>query len=230
MNKCAKFHKDSPSGKKDKFNLPSVIELSETAVQLCVETLCKRATSVAHLTNFSFEFFYEMFTEDASLLLLYHGAKKSKMTKNSNQGGPALILQFIVRVLSLWASGANGMRDYPTLVLREQTRHAMRDLASFFCHRNAQRILLLHEQCCPTLHQSFGPYSMLLAKTWNKTSPVAVSTSMSPLQHGQCLLNVRYSKTPPPPPPPPWFELLVVLGFFAPCGKNRRDAPFVKPV
>ena len=31
MNKCAKFHKDSPKGKKVKFNLPSVIELSETA-------------------------------------------------------------------------------------------------------------------------------------------------------------------------------------------------------
>ena len=45
---------------------------------------------MAHLTNFSFEFFYEIFTEDASLLFLYHGAKKSKMTKNSNQGGPAL--------------------------------------------------------------------------------------------------------------------------------------------
>ena len=91
MNKCAKFHKDSPSDKKVKFNLPSAIELSETAV-LCTtlyENLCKRATSVAHLTNFSFEFFYEMFMEDASLLLLYHGAKKSKMTKNSNQEGPA---------------------------------------------------------------------------------------------------------------------------------------------
>ena len=45
---------------------------------------------MAHLTNFSFEFFYEMFSEDASLRLLYHGAKKAKMTKNSNQGGPAL--------------------------------------------------------------------------------------------------------------------------------------------
>ena len=44
-----------------------------------------------HLTNFSFEFFYEIFTEDASQRLLYHGAKKSKMTKNSNQGDPALI-------------------------------------------------------------------------------------------------------------------------------------------
>ena len=32
MNKCAKFHKDIPSGKKVKFNLPRAIELSETAV------------------------------------------------------------------------------------------------------------------------------------------------------------------------------------------------------
>ena len=31
MNKCAKFHKDSPSDKKVKFNLSSAIELSETA-------------------------------------------------------------------------------------------------------------------------------------------------------------------------------------------------------
>ena len=42
---------------------------------------------MAHLTNFSFEFFYKIFTEDASRPLLYHGAKTSKMTKNSNQGG-----------------------------------------------------------------------------------------------------------------------------------------------
>ena len=32
MNKCAKFHKDSPSDKKVKLNIPSAIELSETAV------------------------------------------------------------------------------------------------------------------------------------------------------------------------------------------------------
>ena len=31
MSKCAKFHKDSPSDKKVKFNLPSAIELSEAA-------------------------------------------------------------------------------------------------------------------------------------------------------------------------------------------------------
>ena len=34
--------------------------------------------------------FYEIFAEDGSLLLLYHNAEMSKMTKNSNQGGPAL--------------------------------------------------------------------------------------------------------------------------------------------
>ena len=31
LNKCAKFHGDSPSGKKVKFNLARAIELSETA-------------------------------------------------------------------------------------------------------------------------------------------------------------------------------------------------------
>ena len=31
MNMCTKFHKDSLSGKTVKFNLPSAIELSETA-------------------------------------------------------------------------------------------------------------------------------------------------------------------------------------------------------
>ena len=31
LNKCAKFHKDSPSGKKVKFNPARAIELSETA-------------------------------------------------------------------------------------------------------------------------------------------------------------------------------------------------------
>ena len=42
---------------------------------------------MAHLTNFSFEFFYEILTEGASLPLLFHDSKKSKMTKNSNRGG-----------------------------------------------------------------------------------------------------------------------------------------------
>ena len=38
--------------------------------------------------------FYKIFIEDASLLRLYHGAKKSKMTKNSNQGGSCLKVNF----------------------------------------------------------------------------------------------------------------------------------------
>ena len=49
---------------------------------------------MAYLTNFSFEFFYEIFKEDASPFCLYHGAKKSKMTKNSNQGGSCLKFSF----------------------------------------------------------------------------------------------------------------------------------------
>ena len=42
---------------------------------------------MAQLTNFSFEFFYEIFTEDASLLFLYHGAKKSNDQKLKSRGG-----------------------------------------------------------------------------------------------------------------------------------------------
>ena len=88
MNKCAKFHKDIPSGKKVKFYLPSAIELLRTA-DFVYNFVYTRATSMAHLTNFSFELFNEIFKEDVSLLLLYHGANKC-MTKNSNQEGPAL--------------------------------------------------------------------------------------------------------------------------------------------
>ena len=67
MNNCAKFHGDSPSGKKTEFNLASVIEVSETADFVydleTIETLHKRATSVVHFINFPFEFFYCNFTE-----------------------------------------------------------------------------------------------------------------------------------------------------------------------
>ena len=70
MNKYGKFHEDSPSRKKIKLILASVIEfgVGRFCVQLCLETLYKRATLVAHLTNFSFEFFCAIFTEGASLL------------------------------------------------------------------------------------------------------------------------------------------------------------------
>ena len=44
---------------------------------------------MAHLTNFSFEFFYETFIEDASQRLLYHGAKSQKNDQKlkSREGG-----------------------------------------------------------------------------------------------------------------------------------------------
>ena len=42
---------------------------------------------MAYLTNISFEFSNEIFTEDAFQLLLYHGAKKSKLTKTQIKGG-----------------------------------------------------------------------------------------------------------------------------------------------
>ena len=69
---------------------------------------------MAHLTNFSFEFFNEIFTEDASLLFLYHGAKKSKMTKNSNQGGPALTLYCHSNTVMQLAHCACARMPWPT--------------------------------------------------------------------------------------------------------------------
>ena len=74
-------------------NLARAIELSETAdcvYKLCIETLCKRATSAEHLTTFSFELLYEIFTEDASLFCLYHGAKKVKKDQKLKSRGHAL--------------------------------------------------------------------------------------------------------------------------------------------
>ena len=46
-------------------------------VQLCIETSCKRATSVAHLTNFSFEFFMK-FSQKMPLHLFYIRVQKSQ--------------------------------------------------------------------------------------------------------------------------------------------------------
>ena len=55
---------------KGKFNPARAIELSQTAyfVYNFVLKPYKRATSVAHLTNFSIEFFYAIFAQDAPLL------------------------------------------------------------------------------------------------------------------------------------------------------------------
>ena len=52
---------------------------------------------MAYLTNFSFEFFYNIFTEDAFLPLLYHGAKKVKNDqKLKSRGFPALRVSRLV--------------------------------------------------------------------------------------------------------------------------------------
>ena len=78
---------------------------------------------MAHLTNFSFEFF-RIFTEDVSLLLLYHHAKKWKMTKNSNQGGCLNRHKSWINMLLTWpVSGRDGQVQYLSVwsssVLRE---------------------------------------------------------------------------------------------------------------
>ena len=87
MNKCAKFH--GIVQKKSKIQSPErdwIFGDGRFCVELCIETLCKRPTSVAHLTNFSFEFFYALFTEVGSLLLLYHIAKNQKWPKTQIKG------------------------------------------------------------------------------------------------------------------------------------------------
>ena len=56
---------------------------------------------MARLTNFFFEFLYAFFRHDAALVFLFHGAKKSKMTKNSNQGDSAINLVFCRFVFSV---------------------------------------------------------------------------------------------------------------------------------
>ena len=94
VNKCAKFHEHSPKGKKVKFNLPSAIGLSETAT-LCT-TLYRNLKQVSNSGGLfdqpSLEVCYEIFTEDASVLPLHHGAKKVQNDqKLKSRWGPALI-------------------------------------------------------------------------------------------------------------------------------------------
>ena len=74
MNKCAKFHKDSPRSKKVKFNLARAIKLSETAV-LCT-ALYRNLMQASNFDGTFDQLSFEFFTEDASPLRLYHGAKK----------------------------------------------------------------------------------------------------------------------------------------------------------
>ena len=91
MNKCASFIEIVQA---IKLNSISRARLNFRRRPILCTTLYR---NLMQASNFGGTFdqlflwiFYEIFTEYASLLLLYHGAKMSKMTKNSNQGGPAL--------------------------------------------------------------------------------------------------------------------------------------------
>ena len=48
MNKCTKFHKDSPSDKKVQFNLLSANELSETSVLILCTILYRNLMQVSN--------------------------------------------------------------------------------------------------------------------------------------------------------------------------------------
>ena len=125
MNKCAKSHKDSPSDKKVQFNLRSRARLNFRRRPILCTTLY---WNLMQASNFGGTFdqlflwiFYETFTEDAPLLLLNHGAKKSKMTKNSNEGGggsclnsPARALQGIIIGLCWYKRKADCWLDIKT--------------------------------------------------------------------------------------------------------------------
>ena len=86
----------------------------------CTEIANKRATSVAHFTNFPFEVFYTILTQDASLLFLYNSAKKSKMTKKLRSTG---------------AGGGGGVLQ------PKMTKKTSRGPALRWLRRNAQRIV-----------------------------------------------------------------------------------------
>ena len=90
MSKCAKFLKGSPSGKKKLSSIsraPLIFsERGRFCVQLCVETLCKRATSVAIWPTFPWNFFYAIFTRDDSLLFYTMLQKSKKWAKTEIKG------------------------------------------------------------------------------------------------------------------------------------------------
>ena len=115
---------------------------------------------MAHLTNFSFEFVYEIFTEDASLCLLYHSAKKSKMTKNSNQVGSCLKighfqprLQSENRTISAQPFGKKGTFSTElTFVLTEKS-----DIFwTFVAEKQTRQMVLGHFQLKPVKETSSG--------------------------------------------------------------------------
>ena len=102
-------------------------------VQLCMESPCMWATSVAHLTNFSFEFFYEIFTEDACQHLIYHCAKSQKWPKAQIKAGRGVargVLRVVCKAMWPWnghtrakpepARGSGGMLPRKILKFLDQ--------------------------------------------------------------------------------------------------------------
>ena len=85
MNNCAKFHKDSPSSEKVKFNLPSVIKLSATA-DLVYCFLQKPNTGEQlrwRMTNFSFDFFFSSASQ--KMPLYFFSIQWCKKVKNNQK-------------------------------------------------------------------------------------------------------------------------------------------------
>ena len=91
LNKCAKFHGDSQSGKKIKFNLTRAIELSETPD--FVATLYRNPIQASNFAGtfdqlFLWINFLMQFSHKMPLFFFYTMVQKSqKMTKSSKQGG-----------------------------------------------------------------------------------------------------------------------------------------------
>ena len=109
LNKCAKFHGDSPRGQKVKFNLARSIELSETGALVgpnwCAlsETAdfgynLKPGTSERlrwHIwPTFPLNFFMQ-FSHNMPSTFSIPWCKKTRMTRNSIQGSPPLIFPII---------------------------------------------------------------------------------------------------------------------------------------
>ena len=94
MNKCAKFHKDSPSGKKVKIkiNLPSAIEFSETAhfVYNFVRNLMQ-ASNIGSAFDQLFLWICSWNFHTRCLLTLSNNGEKVKNNQKLKSRGPALM-------------------------------------------------------------------------------------------------------------------------------------------
>ena len=93
INKCAKFHKDSPNDKKVKFNLPSAIELSETAVFVYNFVLKPYASEQLRLhiwPTFPLNIFIK-FSRKMPLYVFHTMVQKCKKWPKTQIKGPALI-------------------------------------------------------------------------------------------------------------------------------------------